>query len=373
MIVLSSLVALCAIVSNPTTAAPAVRDALESADSLVRWDGRPYVIDELPEELGEAPRQAARSWAAWCDDNGYAMELDEGGRVLLVTENGSKKLTKARGLVKKTSAHFDKILPAPAETEGHPGEVAEWGAGSSPLDHDTAVLFVLGDMKDQAKLLDELAAQNDYLTGWAQSAKNLVGFVLERPLVGAYLESAPDLKEWRPENELVHRLTELLFLRRFGRQPWWLQQGIAWQAEIELEKGVYCFPYRSEFIYAVEHAAWPSNVKGLYYRKGKESVPLDLQRLTDWNRSSYDAQAAWTAWGAAHFLIHEHGDSLPTFLRDLHRYRDEHDRVDNGDGTWQRVLGYEIPVDALGEKMELHFGADVLAEAGTYLGKGKAK
>jgi len=342
-------------------------------DSTVRWDGRPYVIDELPDELGGAPRKAAQAWAAWCEENGYAMELDESGRVLLVTARGSKKLTKARALVKKTSAFFDKILPAPIETEGRSGESAGWGGGATPLDHETAVLFVLSDVKDQGKLLDELAKQHGYLSGWAQGAKSLVGFVLEEPLVGAYLESAPNLEEWRPENELVHRLTELLFLRRFGRQPWWLQQGVAWNVEIALEKGVYCFPYRNEFIYEVEHAAWPSNVKALYHRQGKDIKPLDLERLTNWHRSSFNAQAALTAWGAAHFLINEHGDQLPVFLRDLHRFRDQHDRVDNGDGTWQRMLGYEIPLDSMREKLEQYFGADVLADAGKYLGKGKAK
>ena len=343
------------------------------AETLVRWKSRPYPIDELPAELGDEPGKAARAWTDWCAEHRYAMELDDGGRVLLVTAVGSTKRAKARALVKKTSKQFDKILPAPTETAGHPGEVAQWGAGSTPLDHETAVLFVLRDADDQARLLEELARKHSYLSGWTESAKNFVGFVLERPLVGAYLESAANLKEWRPENELVHRLTELLFLRRFGRQPWWLQQGIAWNVEIATLKGVYCFPYRSEFIYATEHGAWPDNVKGLYTRKGKDAKPLDLERLTNWTRGSYRSQEAWTAWGAAHFLIKEQGAALPAFLRELHRYRDEHDRADNGDGTWQRVVGYEIAVDVLQEMMERHFGADVLLEAGTYLGKGKAK
>lgn len=342
-------------------------------DALVRWNGRPYKVDELPSELGSAPKKAAQTWAAWCDANRYAMEFDEDARVLLVTATASKKLTKSRALVKKTTARFDKLLPAPIETEGNTGEEAEWGTGSTPLDHETAVLFVLNDLKDQALLLDELARQYDYLKGWAASAKNLVGFVLEQPLVGAYLESAPNLKEWRPDNELVHRLTELLFLRRFGRQPWWLQQGVAWTLEIDLEKGVYCFPYRSEFIYEVEHGAWPDNIKGLYRVKGKDPKPLELDRLTDWSRSSFNEQAAWTAWGAAHYLIHEQGEYFPVFLRDLRRYRDQHDRIDNGDGTWQRVTGYEIPLEAMQQKLVDYFGEDVLTECGEYLGKGKAK
>ena len=125
--------------------------------------------------------------------------------------------------------------------------------------------------------------------------------------------------------------------------------------------------------------AWPkSDVTGK--RLGFEdptnavnAMSLELERLTNWSRGSYQSQEAWTAWGTAHFLIKEQGAALPAFLRELHRYRDEHDRTDNGDGTWQRVVGFEIALDVLQEMMERHFGADVLLEAGTYLGKGKAK
>lgn len=375
---------------------------------LVRHDGRPYPIDELPEELGEAPRAAALAWAAWCAENEYRMELDESGRVLLITATKSKKASKLMRLVDKTTKRFDELLPPPppvtkaadgapedgaggadggdaagddeneVDGEGESGDEwflpeTQWGTGTTPLDTETAVLFVLRDPRDQGKLLDELAAQHDYLAGWARGAKDLIGFVLESPLVGAYLENAPILEEWRPENELVHRLTELLFLRRFGRQPWWIQQGVAWTLEHDLEKGMYCFPYRNEFVYAVEHDAWPDSVRNLYKRKGKEVAPLDLELLSKWNRGSFQSVPAWTSFGATYYLIHEHGDALPAFLLDLRAYRDAHERKDNGDGTWTRIIDYEIPREALLERMQAHFGADVLTDAGQYLGKGKVK
>ena len=187
LLIATTLLTLCAGIAN----APA-------DDALVRHDGRPYPIAELPEELGEAPRDAAGAWASWCDENGYAMELDDDGRVLLITAKSSKKLPKARTLVGKTTKHFDKLLPAPTETGGDGPSAGEWGSGTVKLDHETAVLFVLRDTKDQARLLDELAEQHDYLAGWTQGAKNLVGFVLEQPLVGAYLESAPTPRRVAP-------------------------------------------------------------------------------------------------------------------------------------------------------------------------------
>ena len=343
-----------------------------AADGFVRLGGRPYAVDELPEDLGEAPRVAVRAWTAWADEHEYELDLEADGRVLLVTPTGSRKRDKIRRKAAKVVKRFDELLPAPTTT-GDDGVATDWGAGSTPLDRDTAVLFVLRDPKDQRLLLDELAQRHDYLAAWTKGAKNHIGFVLEQPLLGAYLEDAPILDEWRAENELVHRLTELLFLRRFGRQPWWIQQGVAWNVELDLEKGLYCFPYRSEFIYAVEHDAWPDSVKGLYKRKGKDVKPLDLALLSSWNRGSFHAQSAWTAFGATNYLLAEHDDSFPLLLRDLLRHRLENGRVDNGDGTWQLVVGYEIPADELRAMLEARCGEDVLEEAGTYLGKGKAK
>ena len=399
-----------------TTGTIASTGAARGDEVVVRHDGRPYPIAELPEELGDAPRAAARAWAAWCVENEYRMELDEAGRVMLVTPNKSKKASKLMRLAEKTTKRFDELLPPPApategaaplpeapedapDGEGGDGEdrdrdgdgdggageegatdgddwflpETQWGTGTTPLDTETAVLFVLRDPRDQAKLLDALAAKHDYLAGWARGAKDLIGFVLESPLVGAYLENAPILEEWRAENELVHRLTELLFLRRFGRQPWWIQQGVAWNLEHDLEKGMYCFPYRNEFVYAVEHDAWPDSVRNLYKRKGKEVAPLDLDVLVKWNRGSFQSVAAWTSFGAAHYLMHEQHDAFPAFLMDLRAYRDQHERKDNGDGTWTRIIDYEVPRDALLERMQARFGADVLEDAGAYLGKGKAK
>ena len=60
--------------------------------------------------------------------------------------------------------------------------------------------------------------------------------------------NAAGMEEWSPDHEIVNRVAQLLFLRRFSQQSFWLQQGIAWCAEWGYDSSLYCFPYRHEFI-----------------------------------------------------------------------------------------------------------------------------
>ena len=67
------------------------------------------------------------------------------------------------------------------------------------------------------------------------------------------MENPAGMEEWDIENELVHRLAHLLLLRRFGQQPFWLTMGFSWYVEKEMRGAIYCYPYRSGFVWASEH------------------------------------------------------------------------------------------------------------------------
>ena len=53
---------------------------------------------------------------------------------------------------------------------------------------------------------------------------------------------------WRADNELANRLTRLLTHRRYGAMPYWLDMGLAWFVEQEVQGDLYSFPGRDDFV-----------------------------------------------------------------------------------------------------------------------------
>ena len=387
---LSSAVAALALAGAPAAAAA---DGVE-----VRWEGKAYAPDELPEALGPAPRAAVAAWADVAAKEGWRMDLDEEGRLLLVSANASHASKHLR-LVEKTAKLFEQVLPMPPEArepaepaapdapelpedpdvipedpegpppvEPVPGPEGEepwstswtWGTGERVLDQETVVLFVLQDESQVRPVLEELRGTHEYLASWIPKARDLAGWVLEQPLCGVCYEWPSGVEEWRVDNEIVHRTAELLCLRRFGPLPYWLVQGWAWEAELRLERSVYCFPYRSEFVWATEHTGWDGDLKRILRARGEQGV--DVADLTRLQRRSYDGDSARLARGLVKYLAEEHPEGLPRLLEALRVYRDRENRVDQGDGTWTRNPEFDVPDEAQREVLREVFDGDVLAE-----------
>ena len=342
-------------------------------DELLRYRGRAYAAAELPSELAESTRLTASTWIPWAAEHGYRLELTDDQRVLLVLRANQKQCSEELALVAKVAALVDRIAPLPTPDE--PAAEAAGEARSAPdpaPDSVPAVLLKLRNADDAASAVDLLAARNDYLASWAPAAKRAPGFVLEQPLAGAWLEQGDGLEEWSPEAELVHRCAQLLLLRRFGQQPYWLTLGLAWHAEMEIRGGVWCFPYRDEFVFATEHTDWDKALAQVF---GKRDAPeLTMARVASLRRGGFDREAALIAWGAARWLA-EHGPAergngaLPKLLTELRAYRDEHGREWVDDRTWVLRPGYEVPVEAQAELLARAAGADALAEIGRFFAK----
>jgi hypothetical protein len=380
-----------------------ISSSLPAGETEVSWRGRSTPIEELPAELGEGAPGAAYAWAKWSEANGYRLHLDDSGRVLLITSAEAETVAHQLQLIGKTATLFDEILPpppleekpedSPAESDaGTPGEIPEdpegapagwapvgqaelpwtyeWGDDTLPPDSETCVMFVASSERDYHSLLEELARKQEYLRAWLPIGKEYTGFVLERPLAGAYIESAEGMEEWNPDNELVNRVAQMLLIRRFSRQPYWLVQGIAWQLEYRLLNGIYCFPYRQGFVFAVEHTAWPKELRSTFSRRNRE--PLVIGEFARLKRGEFDPTPARMAFGFAGFLIDHHTEELSPFVEALRLFRAEHDRIDNGDGSWSRSLDYELPFSDQQRLIEGAFGTEVWSETGKFLRKGKS-
>lgn len=360
----------------------------------IEWRGEVHHPDALPDSLSEGARAAIESWAPWMEAQRYRGGLSADGRVLLLVPARSK-IAKRLDLVERTAAHFDRALPLPkrrraaedgkqqdpaepapeGQNGGSPVDPAQsqgqspekpsdgswsytWSDDGPPRETETAVVLELGDRQDQALVIRHLAKEHPYLGAFP--AETVSGFSLERPLVASWLANEPENEEWSPDAELVHRTATLLFLRRFGQQPFWVQTGAAWHTEIALLDGVWCFPYRAEFIFAVEHSGWPSALANMYTKRAKQ--PFRLDEVADWKRGTWDKDAALQSWGLAAWFATEHPGVLSEILEDLHEHRDQANRIDLGNGSWKRIPGWEASVADQAAILERHLGPQVFED-----------
>lgn len=329
---------------------------LRASDEVaaLTWRGKKLDVAALPSDLPGDARVAVESFAGWAAQHGYRLDLDDSARALLVSAKDStkylKRIESVLALADRTFEGREAAGTTPAAgaaTEAETGSgatpaatPAAWGSGSRAPGTGTLVLCVVRTPKDHAPLLARLAELSPYLAGWAKTSTPAPGFALEEPLAGAVVLGLPANKEWNADNELVHRAAELAFHRRFGRQPYWMVQGFAWHVEMELCRGIYCFPYREGFVWATEHTGWRARFAKLWRDKPAPSL-ADLATL---RRGQFEPNGALCAWAALAYLSDRHGVALAGALHELHELWDKNSRRDLGGGAWERLPTYELPL-----------------------------
>ena len=219
-------------------------------------------------------------------------------------------------------------------------------------------------------MLELLSENFEYVAEWAEKeAPEYTGFSLQNPLVGGFIDGAAGNEEWSRENELVNRLAQLLLARRFGTQPNWIVQGWGWFCEMHLLKAIFCYPYRDEFVYAVEHTSWGRDLKNVF--KDRKKQPLETKEFMEWRRGTYSGEPARLSWGLTEYFLRFRGEEWPELLEEFYSIREEGSRIDNGDGTWTLDRFFSISADTQREVFERLFGKRALREAAKYFVEGK--
>ncbi|MFN0006681.1 MAG: hypothetical protein ACKVXR_02140 [Planctomycetota bacterium] len=311
----------------------------------ISWAGQRFTSAQLPEAFPERARTAIELWKPWAAQAGFRFDLDPDARLMLATRRAGGKGEAQLRLLLRAEKWFDDLFD-PA------------GADSAPA----AAMIVLKDAQAHADALAFVGKLEPHLASWAEKAGGQeLGFVLEKPLCGAFVESAPGLKEWKPDHELLNRAVQVLLLRRAGSLPNWLAQGLAWEAERTILGSIWCYPHRAGFVARSEHDAWPGDlVKDL--ENGALAV-FSIETLAAWPRGTFDAEHARHAWGLARYLAREKKSVLGEVLEDLRAFREKHGRTTHEDGSWELVPGYEIPAQAQAEILAKRCGDRWISEA----------
>jgi hypothetical protein len=351
----------------------------------VHWKGKSFSSDSLPAELPREVGEAAAPWEAWAKKKGYRIQVSDAGDCILVAEKRDSGSEQSLALIAATIAWVDPILPPRASEPAVPDVPKPKPAVSKRLEdfdlpppagsvpakpteqprspHQVPVLLAAADPADYKDALGMLVAQHAWLKDWAaEIGEGAYGLVLPRPLVGAWVLNAPENEEWNPDNELVHRLAQLLVIDRAGWVPYWMQLGLAWNAELGVRGSIYCFPYRYGFVGIGEHGGWAPMLRSFYGDRPKQ--PPTMDELSALRRGKYEDLPAGTAWGTLRWIIAEQPKALAGLLADLDlEFRKQALEVIE-DGTWRSLPNWEWPAPLQRDLLRKHLGRDVFERLG---------
>jgi len=351
-------------------ASPSTGDEL-----LVNWGRKKIPAAALTDDVPPRAAAAISTWIEWAEATGYRMDLAADGRALLLSidsNKGRKNAKKNLKLIDEIVAMMEEILPLPPTRVAGPeqdeeDDTFEWGH----VERETQipVLLELDDLIHYSAAINHLTTKNRYLGGWATTAARMTGFVIESPLTGAWMPKTGIKEDYEgnPTNEMVNRLAQMLTLGRFGQQPYWMRMGIAWHVEMKAMKGIYCFPYRSGFVRASSHTNWEKLIEN---RLGRRKEPMVIEEVAGLERGRWDTELAEMAWGTATFLIQFHPDALPEILDEFYTMWDLQGRIEDDDGTWERIPEFEPSLSDQLAVIEKHV-PDFLPELTKFFAKGK--
>lgn len=298
----------------------------------VLFDGKTVAAAALPETVAKPVRETAAKLEAWSAKNKMLIHVAAGEPLLLVLPSNfastGQLLTKLRQTADDFKKRFMDKIP------------------------DAALELIYTEKKESlGSYIDLLVERENYLKGWAASAKDTAGFWLHQPFASAYFRDPKDPAEKKAEfnlnNQMIHQYGHLLANATMGRQPYWVQESIAWSLEQAREAQIYAFCHRSGFVFKKEHAGWPKLGK-TFLTSGK-SIPAEkifpMERDAEIPRDLGAASMILTE-----YLVLKRKDEWLKFTASLKANLE----------AKNSEPGYKIPLDKQKELFINSFGKDAL-------------
>lgn len=342
--------------------APPAEDA---ARAFLTWKGRPWTLAEAAAQLPEVARAELAIWEPWCLSHGYRALLDDDAVAIVVAAAKRRDLARLSERCATVTRAIDALAPRPQRDPGETFLTPTWGVGQHVPESGPATVAVLEQEPHFDAALELMVALKPFLADRLPREENPATFHSGEGGSGALLAEPEGIElgtVWRPENEVVNRLARLLLHRRFGKLPYWLEMGLAWNVEQSVIGDLYSFPGRDEFVSIADHSGWKNELKRRFAKRRKE--PLRLEELSGWTSQRWDAEAAALAWGFGRFLAAQDPAAVSAALEELRLDVKQGSVRTLPDGRWELVVGYATPLERQREILARHLGDDVLARAG---------
>ena len=149
---------------------------------------------------------------------------------------------------------------------------------------------------------------------------------------------------------------------RAGRVPYWMLVGTAWNVELEVRGGIYCFPYRAGFVGIGEHGGWAPALRSRF--RGADAPEVDAAAVCALERGLYVDRHAATAWGTMRWLIGEQRAAVPALMADLDAAWRQGALEVAEDGSWRSLPLWQWPLETQADLMRRHLGRDVWTRLG---------
>lgn len=306
--------------------------ALPGGQSVL-FEGKSIAASALPETVAKPVREAALSMETWAEKYRLWIHVAAGDPMVLAIPSNFQGAGSLLAKLRDTRKDFEKRID------------------SKPIEAAVEMIYV--DKKEPYEAyVDLLVSRQGYLSGWAAGAKETAGFTLLLPFAAAYFRDPKDPKEKKAEfnltNQLVHQFSHLLVNARFGRQPYWVSESIAWSLEQARENQIYAFCHRSGFVAKSEHGGWPKLGKTFFAGNAKA-----FDRIFSMDR---DAEIP-RALGAGSMALMEHlaSKSHDDLLKLLVAFKADFD-------ARSTEPGYKISVEKQKEIFTSIFGAGAFAK-----------
>ncbi len=352
------LVLVCSVMS-PETRAHEKQTSDLSAPCLVHWQRKTFEPGQWPVELPAAGQSLISSWRGWAQEMGYRMDFDPDMRVMSLSSTAhNRSVCKEDKLVERTLRAFDRRLQAPSSRPGGSDDGLIEERVEAPV-----TLLRLNNRADYLTVLDFLSVTHPELRTWAQDMESQSGFILAEPLCAAWIENGVEQDGYRPGNEMVHRLASALCQSRFGIVPHWLERGVAWDVEFEVQHSIHCFPDRDGDIDNDQHKQWEQDLKDLW--RNRTNASLALEDMAIWQPGTYNETCAGMSWALVRFLQEYREDSLSPILYDLGVYQAKQTRESNSAG-----MKVPTPATVTESVLRRHTGNQTLAEVTEFFQRG---
>ena len=354
-----------------TPLAAAAADPLPGSDaSRLVWQRKSHDLGEWPEGLTPEQIAVLEDWQGFAASQGMRMDLNRDGRVVVLSDaarNRSNRTWEQR--IEDTLDSCDELFPwtAPSEAPGGIDRGAILGA-RNPGD-GLVVLVRLKDGAQRDALVNDLLLRYPVLSDWAPEARSNPSFLLREPACAAWIEQGRNSVE-SASAECVNRLSHLLLQQRFGILPSWLEEGLGWTIEEEVNGRLASTPSIGDLPRDFPNHGFERELE-THFGRGQQS-PIAGADLLSWERGSWDERNAAMAWGACEHMRAMNPRAISGLCADLALARETLDWVQEGaNGSWNHVPGEAWDPQEVELAIGRHAGPSARSEWAYFFGSGR--